>query len=204
MHTHFYVASPFILAIEKVNLTTLSFRISMVDHLKDTELKILAELLKNSKKSDRELAKIIGVSQPTVTRTRARLEKEGYINEYTILPNFAKIGFNIMALTFVKMKKQPTEEDTDKLKKYAADFFKKHCFAIVLAREEMGLGFDNVTISFHKDYDAYLNYLRAVRATPYADMIDFDNFMISLSAKEPFISLTHSLLAKCVGAQAND
>jgi DNA-binding Lrp family transcriptional regulator len=49
------------------------------------DLKLIAELMKNSKQSDRELAKKLGVSQPTVTRTRTRLEKEGYIKEYTLI-----------------------------------------------------------------------------------------------------------------------
>jgi DNA-binding Lrp family transcriptional regulator len=43
--------------------------------LKDVELKLISELMKNSRKSDRELAKKIGVSQPTVTRTRTKLQK---------------------------------------------------------------------------------------------------------------------------------
>jgi DNA-binding Lrp family transcriptional regulator len=45
--------------------------------MKEVVLKLLAELLNDSRKSDRELAKAIGVSQPTVTRTRLKLEKEG-------------------------------------------------------------------------------------------------------------------------------
>jgi Mn-dependent DtxR family transcriptional regulator len=36
--------------------------------------------MKDSKRSDRELAKLFHVSQPTVTRIRAKLEKTGYIN----------------------------------------------------------------------------------------------------------------------------
>jgi len=35
--------------------------------MKDVKLKLISELMKNSKKSDRELAKVIGVSQPTIT-----------------------------------------------------------------------------------------------------------------------------------------
>ncbi|NIO38282.1 winged helix-turn-helix transcriptional regulator, partial [Candidatus Bathyarchaeota archaeon] len=51
---------------------------------KELPHQLLRELLKNSKRSDRELAKILGVSQPTVTRTRNRLEKNGMIQDYTI------------------------------------------------------------------------------------------------------------------------
>ncbi|MDH5391251.1 MAG: helix-turn-helix domain-containing protein, partial [Candidatus Bathyarchaeota archaeon] len=38
---------------------------------------LLLELLKDSKRSDREIAKVLGVSQPTVSRMRWRLEEEG-------------------------------------------------------------------------------------------------------------------------------
>lgn len=55
--------------------------------LKNIDYMILSELIKNSKTSDRKLAKIVGVSQPTVTRRRINLEKEGLL-EYTITPNF--------------------------------------------------------------------------------------------------------------------
>ena len=43
--------------------------------MKDFELKLISELMKNSRRSDRELAKILQVSQPTVTRVRTKLEK---------------------------------------------------------------------------------------------------------------------------------
>ena len=45
--------------------------------MKDVELKLISELMKNSRRSDRELAKTLGVSQPTVSRTLKRLETEG-------------------------------------------------------------------------------------------------------------------------------
>jgi DNA-binding Lrp family transcriptional regulator len=39
--------------------------------MREIELKVLSELMKNSRVSDRELAKKIGSSQPTVTRASA-------------------------------------------------------------------------------------------------------------------------------------
>jgi len=53
--------------------------------LKDVELKSISELMKSSRRSDRELAKAIGVSQPTISRTIKRLEKEKLIKEYTMI-----------------------------------------------------------------------------------------------------------------------
>jgi DNA-binding Lrp family transcriptional regulator len=62
-------------------------------------LTLLFALIKNSKRSDRDLAKILGFSQPTVTRIRKALEKEA-IKQYTIIPNLPYLGFDIIALTF--------------------------------------------------------------------------------------------------------
>jgi len=71
---------------------------------KELPQQLLGELLKNSKRSDRELAKILGVSQPTVTRARNRLEQNGTIQDYTIIPNFKEMGFEILAINFAKMR----------------------------------------------------------------------------------------------------
>jgi len=45
--------------------------------IKDVELRLISELMKNSRRSDRELAKAISVSQPTVSRMIKKLESEG-------------------------------------------------------------------------------------------------------------------------------
>ncbi|MGD0160671.1 MAG: Lrp/AsnC family transcriptional regulator [Candidatus Bathyarchaeia archaeon] len=47
--------------------------------MKDLEIRLISELMKNSRRSDRQIAKELGVSQPTVSRTIARLEKEGIL-----------------------------------------------------------------------------------------------------------------------------
>jgi len=62
---------------------------------KQKMMDLLYELMKNSKRSDRELAKVVKVSQPTITRMRKNLEKKGYIREYTIVPAVEKLGFEL-------------------------------------------------------------------------------------------------------------
>jgi DNA-binding Lrp family transcriptional regulator len=68
---------------------------------KEKIVDLLYALMKDSKRSDRELAKIVKVSQPTVTRMRKILEEQGYIREYTVIPSLEKLGFEILALTFI-------------------------------------------------------------------------------------------------------
>lgn len=89
--------------------------------LSDLDKKVLSELLRNAKISDRSLAKKLNVSQPTLTRVRNELEREGYIRRYTILPDFRKLGFELLAFTFVKMNPQIQSKIED-VKKYAAQW----------------------------------------------------------------------------------
>jgi len=67
--------------------------------------------MKGSKRSDRELAKVLRVSQPTITRMRRKLE-ENAIAEYTIIPNWDALGFELMAVTFVDMRGVSQSKET--------------------------------------------------------------------------------------------
>jgi DNA-binding Lrp family transcriptional regulator len=68
--------------------------------MKDVELRLISELLRNSRRSHRELSTAVGVSQPTVSRVLRNLEKGGFIRNYTILPDFGKLGYSLLAITF--------------------------------------------------------------------------------------------------------
>ncbi|MDH5664027.1 MAG: winged helix-turn-helix transcriptional regulator, partial [Candidatus Bathyarchaeota archaeon] len=63
--------------------------------MKKRMMNLLLELLKNSKRSDREIAKVVGVSQPTITRMRQRLVREGAIKHFTVIPDLVKMGYEI-------------------------------------------------------------------------------------------------------------
>jgi DNA-binding Lrp family transcriptional regulator len=147
---------------------------------KELPQRLLSELLKNSKRSDRELAKLLGVSQPTVTRARQRLEKNGIIQDYTIVPNFREMGFEILALTFVKMRSEIlTPEIMAEAKKYA----EKWPNAIFASSGE-GIGMTGVIISFHRDYTDYHKKLNLLRVD-WKDLTeDIQSFIVSLEEGE--------------------
>jgi DNA-binding Lrp family transcriptional regulator len=163
--------------------------------MKDVELRLIAELMKNSRKSDRELAKTIGVSQPTVTRARSKLEKEGIIREYTMIPDFNKVGFEIMAITFTRLTKEVTSEEVDELRRYSRELEKKDPGAILLAVNGMGLGFTRVFISFHKNYSSYMKTISRVKTIPYFDASHAESFLINLVDEPHFQPLTLSAIA---------
>jgi DNA-binding Lrp family transcriptional regulator len=121
---------------------------------KETEIRLLAELLKNSKKSDRELGKILGVSQPTVSRTRIKLEKTGLIQEYTVVPDITKLGFELMAITTGRYIVPRTKEIMEKATAYMNKFPN-----ILFSARAQGMGKDAVIISLHQNFTDYEDFM---------------------------------------------
>jgi len=149
---------------------------------------LLRELLKNSKRSDRELAKVLRVSQPTITRHRRKLEEQGLIQDYTIVPDFRKMGFEILALTFVKMRPDIlTPEIMEEAKKYGEKWPN-----VILVSSGEGLGMTGVILSFHKNYTEYHHRLNLLRVDWKEFSEDIQSFIVSLGEEEyKRLSLTY-------------
>ncbi len=127
--------------------------------LKAIDYKLLFELMKNSHRSDRQLAKALNVSQPTVTRRRSMLEKN-YIDGYTIIPKFGKIGFEMASFTFLKSKlRQKNGNGENGNMDILKSWYEKQP-NVVLAQDGRGMGWDIVSISFHKNFSAYAAFMR--------------------------------------------
>lgn len=164
--------------------------------MKDIKWKLISELMKNSRRSDRELAQAIRVSQPTVSRAIRKLEKEGYIKEYTMIPDFRKLGYELVALTFVKLKKGIDKEEIEKAKKIAKEHLKENSLEIVMVERGMGLGYDAIFVSLHEDYTSYLKFKNKVSQDAHLEASGIESFLISLSYEPHFRPLTFSTLAK--------
>jgi DNA-binding Lrp family transcriptional regulator len=161
--------------------------------MKYVELKLLCELLKNSRKSDRELAKRIGVSQPTITRTRSKLEKEGVI-DYSGVPNLKKLDFEMMALTFANWR---FERYPDTKASKAKNFISTHPNIIFVATGK-GLSSDRVAVSVHKNYSDYAKYIQEVKAEWADYMAITGSFIISLTTDSILRPITFRYLADCL------
>ena len=143
-------------------------------------LRLVSEMLKNSKKSDRELAGILGVSQPTVSRTRARIEKE-YIKTYTIIPDFQKLGYQIMAFTISKLKQSSENIPTEKMMQRAKEWIAKRP-NVIFAADGEGLGKDFIIVSFHKNYSVYSKFARSFAMDWGASLDNFESFLVSIGS----------------------
>lgn len=163
--------------------------------LKPLDYRILFELMKNSKTSDRKLAKKLGVSQPTVTRRRARLEKE-VIDGYTAIPKWDKLGYNILAVTLVKaplrfaseqMVIKSTEKSTSWLEKQRNVIFGGRC---------RGLGMTGVMISIHESY-AHLDKFLDDHRQELGDLLeDVQTIIVNLKGTAVYRPLHLKYLAK--------
>ena len=139
--------------------------------MKVLELRLIAELMKHSRRSDRELAKIMGVSQPTVTRTRAKLEREGLI-EYTAVPNFAKLGFDVLAISLIKRDLRKYAYDLERAKNYVGKMSQ-----FIFIAGGMGADIDRIAVSVHKNYSEYTQFMQDVR-TNWMGFMTMDNFVV--------------------------
>ncbi|MCW3981182.1 MAG: Lrp/AsnC family transcriptional regulator [Candidatus Bathyarchaeota archaeon] len=148
--------------------------------LKGIDFKILAELINNSKISDRKLARNIGVSQPTVTRRRANLERE-IIDTYTAIPKWGKLGFKIMALTFIKGRDRLIKpEEVEKSRKVSEDWFSKEA-NVVFAAAGTGMSWQGVIISYHKNFSTLASLERRIRVDLSEYIGDTATFAIDLN-----------------------
>ena len=144
---------------------------------KQKMIDILYELMKNSKRSDREIAKTVKVSQPTITRMRRNLEKSGYIREYTVIPELEKIGFEIVALNFL------SANLTSEQMKEIQDWLLKNSKILFTTFGE-GLGGKTLLlVSVHKDFTDFSAFSRELEGL----------FGLKVSSTESFLLKRMSL-----------
>jgi DNA-binding Lrp family transcriptional regulator len=155
---------------------------------------LLSELIKNSRGSDRDLAKAMESSQPTVTRARTKLEREGYIREYTMIPDFCKLEYEIMALTFVNSELGFTREEIEKTREAIREKIRETPLDLIMVERGKGMKFDGVIISLHKTYESFNKLRDRFRQYPFMQP-DIDSFLISLHDENRYLPLTLKILA---------
>jgi DNA-binding Lrp family transcriptional regulator len=170
--------------------------------MKGVELRLISELMKNSHRSDRELARAIGISQPTITRTRTKLEKEGYIREYTMMPDFAKLGFTIMSVTLASWDKKLTPEEYNRIMEAGRVLDKKKRLSVIMVSRGIGANYDLMIISLHENYSASQEFVNEIKEFPYSDRLSLERFIVDLTQNPTYRTLTFSSLAEYLASSA--
>jgi DNA-binding Lrp family transcriptional regulator len=171
--------------------------------LRDVELKLISELMRNSRRSDRDLAKAIKTSQPTVTRIRTKLEKEGYIKEYSMIPDFAKLGFDVMSVMFAKWEKKLTAEEYEEVIDAGRELSKNRGLSVIMVSRGIGISCDLMIISLHESYSASQEFVDSFKQFPYSDRLTLQRFLIDMTQDPTYRSLTFSSLAEYIAKSIN-
>jgi len=134
---------------------------------------LLYELTKNSRRSDRDLAKTLGLSQPSIGRLRKILEEEAIL-QYTAIPDFSYVGFDLMVFTLYRRKEplEPIMKGTERWLNEQPN--------VLFLSEGQGMEADRVAISVHKDYADFSEFHKEFRKemNPYLETCK--TFMVSL------------------------
>jgi len=146
--------------------------------LKSIDYQILSELLKNSRRSDRTLAKVVKTSQPTFSRRRTKLEKD-FLDGYTAIPKWKRLGFEIISFTLVRsnVKYVNAKERQLALSKLRKWFAKQP--NVVFVAEGAGAGRDGMFISIHKTYSDFAEFMERHNSELSASLIESQTFIVS-------------------------
>jgi DNA-binding Lrp family transcriptional regulator len=166
----------------------------LLKKLTSTDYAIIAELIKNSRLSDRQLGKILNVSQPTITRRRGELEKKRLL-DYTTIPDLKELGFEILAITFGNRAAYPEPAELQIQK--AKDFIERHP-NIVFVSSGRGFNSDRVVISVHKNYSDYSRFHQEIKQEWGEIMTVAGSFVISLTSDSTLRYLTFKYLAELI------
>jgi DNA-binding Lrp family transcriptional regulator len=172
--------------------------------MKDVELKLIAELMRNSRRSDRELARVVGVSQPTVSRAIAKLRKDGVIREFTVIPDYVKLGYGLVAFTLIKMKVDISKQELEKAREVSLRDMKHAPAKIVLFERGLGDGYVGILVSFHEDYSDYTRLKDMMKQYPFLDTSATLSFILDLKDKIHYRYLTFSTLASALLERAKE
>ena len=111
--------------------------------INEMNLKLLQAMMSHPEASDREISRIVGTSQPTVTRRRIILKKH-MVMRHEIIPNLAALGYEVIAIgtTDLSERHKPLLENDARV-----------IFACMNINE-------CIVVSVHKNYDAYAEFSR--------------------------------------------
>ncbi len=137
------------------------------------KLKFLSALIKSGASSDRELAKSLGITHSSASRRRKKIEQEDYIKEYTVIPNFSKLGIEIVAFSFGAPVAPLTPDQISNARKWMSEQPE-----ILLCMEGQGLDSNFLMVSVHKNYESYLTFLRNMRSKQISRTWNMHTFIV--------------------------
>jgi DNA-binding Lrp family transcriptional regulator len=87
--------------------------------LSEKELKVLKELVNDSRRSRKVMASAVGISEPEFSKTVSKLENAGVIKKFTISIDYRKLGYPDLAIFLFSLSdKRAVNDVVGKLNSY--------------------------------------------------------------------------------------
>jgi DNA-binding Lrp family transcriptional regulator len=124
-----------------------------------------------------------------------KLEKEGVIKEYTIIPDFKKLGYTIMGATLLKVEEGLIKEKFQEIRSASTKIEQEAQPASLLAVNAVGGKENRLFIAFYKDYSEYANAVRLARQIPFVNIDSMNSLLVDLNDKTNYRILSMSAIA---------
>lgn len=128
------------------------------DRKAQDDLKTLFALISSGGKSDREIAKTLRISNSSLSRKRKKLEEEGYIKEYTLIPNFYKMGLKVIVFSSCSTSDVVPPENA----KFIQDLMLNIPELLCLFEGHDVEGTNWFAVTVHRDYDEFVELYKNV------------------------------------------
>ena len=142
--------------------------------LDEIDRKLLRELLKNSKRSYRELATAIGVSAATVINHVQRLESAGVIKDYSARLDHERLGYELTVVTEIVVSKGKLLETDEEIAKIPN----------VCAVYDITGQTDAMVVAKFKSRNKLSDFTKALLAMPYVERTN--THVVLTTVKEDF------------------
>jgi DNA-binding Lrp family transcriptional regulator len=130
---------------------------SLIENLDEVDIQILNLLQEDCRLSFNEIAKKIGVSVGTAFNHVKNLQKKGVLKGYTVILDWAKLGYSLTALVLVQTEGEHLMEVESEIAK-AAD---------VIAVYDITGDYDAVLITRFKDRKSLSVFIKNLLSMPY-------------------------------------
>ena len=135
-----------------------------------------------------------------MTRARIWLQTNRFISECTLVPDFSKIGLELAAFTFFKLRADSSSEQYKKTRDRAMDFLRRNPNTVMALRGE-GMGCDGILVSLHRDFAGFTSFMRQLKTETVGTEV-IGSFLASLSDTNQYRGLTFKHLKEYLGKES--
>lgn len=125
----------------------------------ELDKRILRELLRNSRRSFRQLAEELGVSTGTILKRVKDMKSEGVIKVFSVILDYAILGYEVTAITEVTVSKGKLIEMEKKIAEISN---------VCAVYDTTGLT-DAIIIAKFKSIEELSNFTKVVQSLPYVE-----------------------------------